>query len=120
MDWIDALSQDELPDGQRRVVHLAGHPILLLHHKGQIYALNNVCPHMGAALENGEVTEDAAIVCPRHRSVFDLRTGEVKVWTPWPPGVGRLLGSVAKEKALRVYPIRVEQGSIRVGIDEGD
>jgi nitrite reductase/ring-hydroxylating ferredoxin subunit len=119
VDWIDVLPDDELPDAQRRVVHVEGHPILLLRHHGQIYAVDNVCPHMGAALENGEVTEDATIVCPRHHSAFDLRTGEVKAWTPWPPGVGRLLGSVAREKPLRVYPTRVQDGSIWVSIEKG-
>jgi len=120
MDWIEVLPHDELPDAQRRVVHVEGHPILLLRHKSQIYALDNICPHMGAALESGEVTEDATIVCPRHHSAFDLRTGEVKAWAPWPPGLGRLLGAVARKKALRVYPTRVEQGSIWVGIEKSD
>jgi nitrite reductase/ring-hydroxylating ferredoxin subunit len=120
VDWIEVLPDDELPDARRRVVQVEGHPMLLIRHKGNIYALDNVCPHMGAALESAEVTEEATIVCPRHRSAFDLRTGEVKAWTPWPPGVGRLLGSVAKEKALRVYPTRVEQGSIWVGVEQSD
>jgi nitrite reductase/ring-hydroxylating ferredoxin subunit len=120
VDWIEVLRDEQLADSQRRVVSVEGRPILLLRHEGNIYAVDNACPHMGAALESGEVTEDATIVCPRHHSAFDLRTGEVKAWTPWPPGVGRLLGSVAKEKALRVYPTRVERGSIWVGVEESD
>jgi len=118
VEWIEVLPDDELPDAQRRVVHVEGQPILLLRHQGQIYAVDNVCPHMGATLENGELTEDATIVCPRHHSAFDLRTGEVKAWAPWPPGVGRLLGYVAKEKTLRVHPTRVEDGSIWVGVEK--
>jgi nitrite reductase/ring-hydroxylating ferredoxin subunit len=119
MDWIKVLPQDELPDGQRRVVQVKGHPVLLLRHQGQIYAVDDTCPHMGASLEEGEITEDGAIVCPRHHSAFDLRTGEVKEWTPWPPGVGRLLGSVSREKALAVYPTRADEDGIWVGVEEG-
>jgi nitrite reductase/ring-hydroxylating ferredoxin subunit len=119
MDWIKVLPQDELPDGQRRVVQVEGHPVLLLRRQGQIYAVDDTCPHMGASLEAGKITEDGAIVCPRHHSAFDLRTGEVKEWTPWPPGVGRLLGTVSREKALAVYPTRVDKDGIWVGVEEG-
>lgn len=92
--------------------------ILLLHHGGQIYAVDNTCPHMGAALEGGGVTEDGAIVCPRHHSAFDLQTGDVRDWAPWPPGVGRVLGAISREKALPVFPIRIEEGSIWIGLEE--
>jgi nitrite reductase/ring-hydroxylating ferredoxin subunit len=118
MDWIKVLPQNDLPEGQRRVVQARGRLILLLHHQGQIYAVDNVCPHMGSSLEAGKITEDGTIVCPRHHSAFDLRTGEVKEWAPWPPGVGRLLGAVSKEKALPVYPTRVDEDSIWVGLAE--
>lgn len=117
MHWTAVLRQDELPDGERRVVEVGGRSILLLSHVGQIYAVDNHCPHMGATLEGGEVTEDGIIVCPRHHSAFDLRTGDVKDWTPWPPGVGRVLGAVSRETALPVFATRVEEGTIWVGVE---
>jgi nitrite reductase/ring-hydroxylating ferredoxin subunit len=80
--------------------------------------MDNKCPHMGAALEQGKVTEDGTLVCPRHRSEFDLRTGEVKKWAPWPPAVGRVLGSISRERPLPVYPTRIDQGSIWVGTED--
>jgi len=116
MSWIKVLPREQLPDGQRRVVEANGRPILLLSLMGQLYAVDNVCPHMGASLEGGQVTDDGTIVCPRHHSAFDLHTGEVKEWSPWPPGVGRMLGSLSREKALSVYPTRVEDGSIWVDV----
>jgi nitrite reductase/ring-hydroxylating ferredoxin subunit len=118
MNWIKVLSQDELPEGARSVVEAGGRNILLLRDKGQIYAVDNTCPHMGAALDGGKVTEDATIVCPRHRSAFDLRTGEVKEWAPWPPAAGLLLGAVSRRKPLPVFPTKVEEGSIWVGLEE--
>lgn len=117
MDWTAVLRQAELPEGERRVVDLGGQAILLLNHGGHIYAVDNRCPHMGAALEGGEVTEDGIIVCPRHHSAFDLRRGDVKDWTPWPPGVGRVLGAVSRQTALPVFATRVEEGSIWVGVE---
>jgi nitrite reductase/ring-hydroxylating ferredoxin subunit len=73
---------------------------------------------MGASLEKAKVTEENTLVCPRHRSVFDLRTGKVKEWVPWPPAIGRVLGSVSREMPLPVYPTRIDQGSIWVGTED--
>jgi nitrite reductase/ring-hydroxylating ferredoxin subunit len=118
MKWTKALSHDELPEGERRVVEVDGRDILLLNHGGQIYAVDNTCPHMGAPLEAGKLTEYGAFVCPRHHSAFDLRTGDVKEWAPWPPAVGRMLGAIARERPLPVFPTRVEEGTIWVGLKE--
>jgi nitrite reductase/ring-hydroxylating ferredoxin subunit len=115
MNWTKVLSRDELAEGQKRTVEVAGQTILLVQHKGELHAVNNTCPHMGGSLVGGKITEEGTVVCPRHRSVFDLRTGEVKEWAPWPPGVGRVLGAVSKQKPLPVYPTKVEEGAIWVG-----
>lgn len=50
---------------------------------GEIFALNNVCPHMQAPLSNGWICEDRnTIICPFHAVEFDgsgrlLRDGEL-------------------------------------------
>ena len=116
MNWIKVLSQDELPPNERKVVKVDQHTILLLHHNNQIYAVENSCPHLRLPLQKGKVTDDGAIVCPFHRSAFDLSSGNVKEWSPWPPGIGKVLGMVSKEKVLPVFPTRVEEGSIWVGL----
>jgi len=118
MNWVKALPQDELPEGERRVVKIGERSILLIHHEGQVYAMESACPHMRLPLKGGKLMEDGAIVCPWHHSAFDLRTGDVKEWSPWPPGVGRMLGAISREKALPVFPTKVEEGSIWVGLEE--
>jgi nitrite reductase/ring-hydroxylating ferredoxin subunit len=118
MNWIEVLAQDELPEGARQVVKTAARDILLINHRGQIHAVDNRCPHMGASLARGEVTDEGTIICPRHHSSFDMHTGDVKDWAPWPPGVGRVLGTISRERALRVFPTKVEEGSIWVGLEE--
>lgn len=116
MNWIDVLDETRLPEGGRQVVEVDGTPVLLVRHGGEVFAVAARCPHMGAPLKNGRLTEDGYLVCPWHRSAFSLRTGDVAAWTPWPPGVGKVLGALRREHALPVYPVRVENGRILVGV----
>ncbi len=116
MEWFKAIPQDKLPEGERQVVQVGGHSVLLIHYEGRIYAIASACPHMGGALERGKI-HDHTITCPRHHSAFDLESGDVKEWSPWPPAVGRMLGAVSREKALPVYRTKVEEGSIWVAFE---
>ncbi|MGB5897092.1 MAG: Rieske 2Fe-2S domain-containing protein, partial [Geitlerinemataceae cyanobacterium] len=104
MTWTEVLAQDALPEGSREVVKVQDRPILLIHHQGQLYAVSNTCPHLKLPLKKGKLTDDCAIVCPFHRSAFDLKSGEVTNWTPFPPVVGSVLGMISKEKTLPVFP----------------
>ena len=118
MSWVKVLDQEALPQSARQVVKIGQRSILLINHSGQVYAIDSICPHMRGPLQKGKVTSDGAIVCPWHRSAFDLRSGDVKDWSPWPPGVGKVLGMVKREKALSVFPTRVEEGSIWIDVEE--
>jgi nitrite reductase/ring-hydroxylating ferredoxin subunit len=118
MSWTKVLSVDALNEGARQVVKVGKRNILLINQDGQLIAVDNSCPHMKLPLKNGKITEDGAIVCPWHHSAFDLRTGSVKEWSPWPPVVGKALAMVSQEKALSVFPVRVEEGSIWVEVED--
>jgi nitrite reductase/ring-hydroxylating ferredoxin subunit len=118
MSWTKVLEQNALPLGGREVVKVGKRNILLINHEGEIYAVDNMCPHAKLPLKKGKISDDKAIVCPWHRSAFDLCTGEVKDWTPWPPVVGSLFKMMAKEKTLPVFPTRIEEASIWIDIDQ--
>jgi nitrite reductase/ring-hydroxylating ferredoxin subunit len=98
----------ELPAGVRRVVNVGPRRVLVLNVEGKIFAVDNACPHMRFPLKDGRVTDDCGIICPFHHSAFDLETGDVKDWAPWPPGLGPVLGAIVRKKALPVYRTRVE------------
>ena len=49
-------------------------PVALFHLGGELYAVEDVCPHAGAALSTGEL-EGGVLTCPRHGSRFDVCTG---------------------------------------------
>jgi nitrite reductase [NAD(P)H] small subunit len=64
----------ELPDGHGWLVELDGQEIALFRRGREVHALENLCPHRGAALAFGEVRGDL-VFCPLHAWPFDLRTG---------------------------------------------
>lgn len=65
----------ELPDeGAARVVTVDGIAVAVVRQEGRLYALDNVCPHAGGPMGEGQV-EDGALVCPYHGWAFDLHSG---------------------------------------------
>lgn len=116
MTWTEVLAQDALPEGGRELVKVADESILLINHQGQLYAVSNTCPHLKLPLTKGKITEDCALMCPFHHSEFDLKSGDVKTWTPFPPLIGPVLGNISKEKPLPVFPTRIENGKIWVDV----
>ncbi len=116
MSWTKVLSADELSTGERKVEKNVAQKNLIINNNGELHAVNNACPHLKLPLKKGKLTEDGALVCPFHRSAFDLCTGEVKNWTPWPPVVGNVLGKISSEQKLSVFATRIEDGSIWVDV----
>ena len=64
----------ELVEQRTRVVSAGGRVILLVHHEGRVYALDNRCPHMGFPLSRGTVNE-GILTCHWHHARFDLAGG---------------------------------------------
>jgi nitrite reductase/ring-hydroxylating ferredoxin subunit len=64
----------ELKTKGRLVVHGRHRPILVIHDRGRVFALDNRCPHMGFPLERGSV-EDGILTCHWHHARFDLESG---------------------------------------------
>lgn len=118
MSWTNVLAVNELPVGSRQVVKTGNHNLLLLNHNGQLYAVKNSCPHLKISLKKAKINEDGDLVCPMHRSAFDLKTGAVKEWTPWPPLVGKAMAMISSEKALSVFDVKTEDGSIWVDLTD--
>ena len=74
MPLLNLLPQ-EVPDvGQRALLRRHGLEIALFNVDGQVYAINDSCPHAGAALCTGRL-EGHTVQCPAHGLRFDLRTG---------------------------------------------
>jgi nitrite reductase/ring-hydroxylating ferredoxin subunit len=73
-DFVRAGNFEELKAKGRLVVHGPHRPILVVHDKGRVFALDNRCPHMGFPLDRGSV-EDGTLTCHWHHARFDLASG---------------------------------------------
>jgi nitrite reductase/ring-hydroxylating ferredoxin subunit len=114
MSWTSVLAVDALPTGEKQVVKAGGRSVLLVNHQGNIYAVDNLCPHLKLPMNKAKISGDCTLTCPWHRSKFDMKTGAVEEWTPWPPVVGQVLGAISSEKPLPVFPTKIEGGQIWV------
>lgn len=74
--FVRVADLSELEEGKVLGVTLDDQPLVLARVAGQVYALGGICPHRQGRLANGWL-EGEAVVCPLHRSVFELRTGRV-------------------------------------------
>jgi nitrite reductase (NADH) small subunit len=65
----------DLPPGTCLSVEAEGISVALFNIDGQIYALDNTCPHAGGPLGEGTLIEDI-VRCPWHGWRYNVRTGE--------------------------------------------
>ncbi len=69
---------DEIPDGERRILTINGVSIGLFHHKGNWYALKNVCLHRGGPVCTGTLEGDI-LTCPWHGFQYNVTDGHLLV-----------------------------------------
>lgn len=74
--WHDLCAVNDLPPDNRLVLTIGSISLLLINVNGEIFAVENLCPHDGGKLHEGPV-DGTEVICPRHGARFCLRTGEV-------------------------------------------
>jgi nitrite reductase (NADH) small subunit len=75
MDFVTACPSSELPEGEKKIVTIAGREIALFRVGAQVFAIDNVCPHRGGPLGAGDLAGHV-VYCPLHAWAFDVRSGE--------------------------------------------
>ena len=63
-----------IPEGQGITVVVNGRLVAVFNDGGEYFAIDDLCPHMGASLGAGEV-HDGAVICPWHAWRFGLCDG---------------------------------------------
>ena len=100
-DFYEIAPVDELPNGERLFVELGDTPIAIFNIADNFYAIRDQCSHENLEIGDGDV-DGYALICPHHGARFDLRTGEALTL----PAV----------ESVPVYPVRVRDGMIELGI----
>ena len=83
---IEVCPVTELAPGEKRLVEWEDLEIGVFNCAGTVYAIEDRCSHDDGPLAEGEFDEGACTVeCPRHGSLFDLRTGQPKTLPAYVP-----------------------------------
>ncbi len=95
---------DELPPGEVKIVRAGELAIGVYNLDGELYAIEDRCSHDDGPLAEGELDEgECTIECPRHGSLFDLRSGKPLNLPAYVP--------------IDTFPVSVEDGVTRVEVD---
>ena len=103
-DTIDVCPLAELGEGETRLVEADGRKIGVFNCGGELYAIEDRCSHDDGPLAEGEFDSTACTVeCPRHGSLFDLRSGRPRTLPAYQP--------------VETFDVSVEDGVVKLEIE---
>ena len=91
---------EQLPDGEGFVFRSGAHQIAVFRTGEDVCAINNVCPHAGAALAYGHFA-DGIVACPWHAWEFECDTGK---------------GLTVEGMDVETYRVVIEGGVVKVEV----
>ena len=100
--WVDICPIESIPERGCRVVNTQRGQIAIFRTAaGEIFALDNRCPHKGGPLSEG-IVHGRKVACPLHNWIINLEDGEA---------------TGADKGCARSFPVKLENG--RVYLDMG-
>jgi len=101
---IDVCATNDLPPGERKIVMHEDLEIGVFNLDGEYLAIEDRCSHDDGPLAEGLLdAANCTIECPRHGSLFDLRTGVPKTLPAYEP--------------VDTFPVTIEDDIIKLEID---
>lgn len=103
-DTLSVCPASELGEGEMRLLETDGRKIGVFRCAGgELMAIEDRCSHDDGPLAEGEFDAEACTVeCPRHGSLFDLRSGRPKTLPAYQP--------------VATFSVREEGGEVRLEI----
>ena len=96
-EWVAVGKVAEIPVRGARVLRANGLEIGVFRTStGEVYAIDNRCPHKKGPLSEG-IVHDSAVTCPLHNWVIDLRSGKARG---------------ADEGCVTTYPVELREGDV--------
>jgi 3-phenylpropionate/trans-cinnamate dioxygenase ferredoxin component len=100
---IEVCPVEELPPGSVKIVRAGSVAVGVYNLDGEYYAIEDRCSHDDGPLAEGEFDpEEAVVICPRHGSKFDIRSGRPLSLPAYVP--------------VDTFPVTVEDGWVKVDI----
>lgn len=101
-DYENVGKVDDFDSGSGKAVVVDGQMVAVFRQGDEFYAIDDLCPHMGAPLSEGYV-EGKCVTCPWHAWHFNIEDGSLQ-------------GN--QNIAVDTYDIKVEQGEVWVKLDD--
>ncbi len=98
-DFQTVAKVGDIPAGEGRSFQLGERLVAVFHQNGEYFAIDDLCPHMGASLGAGYLDAEGTVTCPWHAWRFRVRDGK---WADNP----RL--------GVDTFDVRVHNGEIQV------
>jgi 3-phenylpropionate/trans-cinnamate dioxygenase ferredoxin subunit len=95
----------DVAQGMMHTVTAAGREIVVCRTKDGVYALDNICTHAYARLNEGRLRGNR-LICPLHGAAFDVRDG-------------RVLGAPAS-RPLAIHAVNVVDDRIEISVAAAD
>jgi len=101
---IDVCPTSDLPAGAKRLVEWEDLEIGVFNCAGSVYAIEDRCSHDNGPLVEGELDQErCTIECPRHGSLFDIKTGKPLTLPAYVP--------------VETFPVIIEQQTIKLEVE---
>lgn len=98
MEFVEVAGENDLEEGQGKVVKVNGKTIALFRKDGKFYAIDNTCLHAEGPLGEGTL-EGETVTCPLHGWQYSIMTGVS------PFGV-----------KVDTYKVKVENGRVKIEV----
>ena len=98
-NFIAVAKVGAIPEGEGRSFQVGERLVAVFLQEGRYFAIDDLCPHMGASLGGGYLDEEGVVTCPWHAWRFCVRDGK---WADNP----RL--------SVDTFEVRVQGGEIQV------
>lgn len=99
--WVKAMNKSDVSQGTGSIVELGDKQVAVFCVGGQYYAIDNVCPHRGGPLGEGDL-DGTIVTCPWHGWEFDVTSGK----SPINPAA-----------CVKSFPVKLEGDDVLVEVD---
>jgi nitrite reductase (NADH) small subunit len=104
VEFVPVARVEDVPPGTVTAVRAGDEEIALAHCDGGFFAVQGHCLHLQGPLSEGRL-HDCVLTCPWHGWQYDVRTGQNEF-------------DLAIQ--LRTYDVQVDDGEVRVRLQDGD